>query len=404
VPNTSVARRFILPVLSMAAAIAGPSAARDSAPRYRVTVYPPIAGFESAYPSALTPSGNIVGQASPEPFHPQSIAVMTNEGALTELPSDSDSFNQAFGAGAGGLVVGMANFAPWAWLEGAEAPLMPLPGYLHGIAWDANDSGLIVGNHINDLFGLDIPVYWPAVDAEAVELPFPGGVGGSGGAAFAVNRAGEIAGIAAPTGFFQAVRWDDVRSNPVTIGPLPGAVGGEARAINDLGDIAGRSTFPDLSVRAMLHKRLENEVVDIGALAGSFAEALGINDARQVVGASSTDTVAHGLLWEAGVLYDLNDLVVATNERFLYISKAVDIDNAGRIAAEVVVGTKLDGARRIALLERCQAADLDCDDAVNGADLGILLGQWGAVGDADLDGDGTVNGADLGVLLGAWTG
>ncbi len=54
-------------------------------------------------------------------------------------------------------------------------------------------------------------------------------------------------------------------------------------------------------------------------------------------------------------------------------------------------------------------ADLDHSGAVNGADLGILLGNWGAPGCggaascvADLDGDGAVGGADLGLLLGAW--
>jgi hypothetical protein len=42
---------------------------------------------------------------------------------------------------------------------------------------------------------------------------------------------------------------------------------------------------------------------------------------------------------------------------------------------------------------------------VTGADIGALLGAWGACPAgcaADLDGSGAVNGADLGVLLGAW--
>jgi hypothetical protein len=39
---------------------------------------------------------------------------------------------------------------------------------------------------------------------------------------------------------------------------------------------------------------------------------------------------------------------------------------------------------------------------VSGADLGVLLGQWGSAGTADLNGDGSVNGIDLGLLLGAW--
>lgn len=48
------------------------------------------------------------------------------------------------------------------------------------------------------------------------------------------------------------------------------------------------------------------------------------------------------------------------------------------------------------------AGDLDGNGSVDGADLGILLGDWGASGLADLDGNGMVDGADLGVMLGAW--
>lgn len=50
--------------------------------------------------------------------------------------------------------------------------------------------------------------------------------------------------------------------------------------------------------------------------------------------------------------------------------------------------------------------DLNGDFSVDGADLGLLLGAWGAApsGFADLDANGVVNGADLGLLLGNWTG
>jgi hypothetical protein len=48
------------------------------------------------------------------------------------------------------------------------------------------------------------------------------------------------------------------------------------------------------------------------------------------------------------------------------------------------------------------AADLDGNRLVNGADLGVLLGNWGNAGAGDLDGNGVVNGADLGALLGAF--
>ena len=52
-------------------------------------------------------------------------------------------------------------------------------------------------------------------------------------------------------------------------------------------------------------------------------------------------------------------------------------------------------------------ADLNMDGAVNGADLGIMLGEWGRTGNigevwGDLNSDGVVNGGDLGRLLGQW--
>lgn len=50
-------------------------------------------------------------------------------------------------------------------------------------------------------------------------------------------------------------------------------------------------------------------------------------------------------------------------------------------------------------------ADFNGDCAVDAADLGFLLGAWGATGGpADLDGNGVVNAGDLAQFLGAWTG
>jgi hypothetical protein len=48
--------------------------------------------------------------------------------------------------------------------------------------------------------------------------------------------------------------------------------------------------------------------------------------------------------------------------------------------------------------------DFNGSGLVDGADLAILLGSWGACANcaADVDGNGTVDGADLAVLLGAW--
>jgi hypothetical protein len=58
--------------------------------------------------------------------------------------------------------------------------------------------------------------------------------------------------------------------------------------------------------------------------------------------------------------------------------------------------------------DACESAaivgDLNHDGKVNGADLGMLLANWGNAGVGDLDGNGSVSGADLGILLTHWTG
>jgi alpha-tubulin suppressor-like RCC1 family protein len=61
------------------------------------------------------------------------------------------------------------------------------------------------------------------------------------------------------------------------------------------------------------------------------------------------------------------------------------------------------GSIAVAAMSLTRLGDLDGNGTIDGTDLGILLGNWGAAGGvADLDGDGTVGGSDLGILLGGW--
>lgn len=51
-----------------------------------------------------------------------------------------------------------------------------------------------------------------------------------------------------------------------------------------------------------------------------------------------------------------------------------------------------------------RSADINGDGIVNGADLGLQVGDWGPCEDcaSDLDRNGVVNGSDLGLLLASW--
>jgi hypothetical protein len=77
----------------------------------------------------------------------------------------------------------------------------------------------------------------------------------------------------------------------------------------------------------------------------------------------------------------------------------------GQILQGQLADTNSDGIPDICQQPTCVAADLFRDFNVNGADLGILLSQWGPNSPltvSDINSDGVVNGADLGILLSFW--
>lgn len=72
--------------------------------------------------------------------------------------------------------------------------------------------------------------------------------------------------------------------------------------------------------------------------------------------------------------------------------------------ANVVFISAGDSHAAVIMADPCPG-DLFDDQQVNGADLGVLLSQWGPASTntvSDLNGDGLVNGADLGLLLTNW--
>lgn len=77
----------------------------------------------------------------------------------------------------------------------------------------------------------------------------------------------------------------------------------------------------------------------------------------------------------------------------------------GQILQGQLADQNTDGVPDICQQPTCVDADLFRDFNVNGADLGILLSQWGAANPltvSDINSDGVVNGADLGLLLSFW--
>jgi hypothetical protein len=81
----------------------------------------------------------------------------------------------------------------------------------------------------------------------------------------------------------------------------------------------------------------------------------------------------------------------------IVLGRVADVDHNG-IPDTCQCGT-------IPSLPGCCPGDLDYDAAVGGADIGLLLSNWGPCGSAclyDLNNDDKVNGGDLGLLLAGW--
>lgn len=74
-----------------------------------------------------------------------------------------------------------------------------------------------------------------------------------------------------------------------------------------------------------------------------------------------------------------------------------DEDVPGETTASVIATVRVTIAG-----DPCAVGDIDCNGSVDGADLGMLLSNWGLPGNTDLNGDGSTDGADLGVMLSNW--
>jgi len=140
-------------------------------------------------------------------------------------------------------------------------------------------------------------------------------------------------------------------------------------------------------------------MIDLGVLPGKDQSiALDVNDLDQVVGYSSSGgTLLRAFLWQNGVLYDLNDLVI-TDLGGATIGAAIAINNDGWI----VVGTT---AGRMLLKPVGSApGDVDNDCTVGIQDFLMVLTEWGKTNSpADTNDDGLVGILDFLQVLKDWS-
>jgi probable HAF family extracellular repeat protein len=142
--------------------------------------------------------------------------------------------------------------------------------------------------------------------------------------AFGINNRDEVAGAMGGRAFLirAGVRED--------VGVLPGHATSVARAVNDIGQVAGDAFTAAGTPRAFTWDG--GQLRDLGVLLGDAAsEARAINIGGQIVGRSGATDFSRGraVLWQDGLVLDLNSL--HTGAGWLLVS-ATAINDVGQIA------------------------------------------------------------------------
>jgi probable HAF family extracellular repeat protein len=238
--------------------------------------------------------------------------------------------------------------------EDGDMRALPTLGGTHGFATGTNNRRQTVGwaettfedpscNRTSQFLQFHAVLWGPGRDDIRALVPFGDD---SASAATTINDHGQVAGISGicsqgvgELSAIHAVIWEPDGSI-TDLGNLGGVAWNTPMAMNERGDVVGfanaAGTDPptDFNYRAFLWTRQLGRMVDLGTLDGDTrAQALGINERRQVVG-FSRGAGFRGFIWEDGVMSDLNERIASGSRDTIII--AGDINDFGVITGQSV--------------------------------------------------------------------
>jgi probable HAF family extracellular repeat protein len=281
-----------------------------------------IAGLQDNYGVHLSDSGDVVAGRY----------LWTSGGGRIDLGGLGGNFTAAEGVNATGQVVGRSALSTYEiqgflWQNGTIRALPALDGQ-ESFATGINNRGEAVGYSDN----VSAPsvedhraTFWTTAQI-AIDIGALPGLGGS--RASAINDLGHAAGVSFPNsgaGFgYAAFFWDGSILKPISQiqDVTPDQV--NVSDVNDADRVVGR-----FNSRAFWWQA--GSLVTLGTLGGAFSEANAINDAGQIVGRSTDASgAAAAFLYQEGQMVDLNELVVGLSgwER---LEIAYDINESGQI-------------------------------------------------------------------------
>jgi probable HAF family extracellular repeat protein len=375
-------------------------------PLYQLQEIPTLGGNES-YATAISDNGWVVGGAKIASGETRAIRMLLGGPmqAIGTLPGLA--FSGALAVSTNGDVAGVASASaslygstsqPWVYRNGQMIDLDPFDRGVYATASAINNAGIVAGT--TSFVGSGSVEGFKSVGGAIVNLP--GLVGDRCRISYGmgINQVGTIVGYAASPascGDNRAVLFRSTGGTAIDLGTL-GGVNGEARAINNFGDIVGYSELSTGQNRATLWTASGPQ--NLGTLAGA-SFALGINDEGTIVGYYiDRNNQQRACVWKGGALYDLNTLMGSggTGWRLLI---ATGVNAQGQIVGQ---GRNAAGRLRGFILTPPCRSDYNQDGGIDGSDVGSFLDSWSAgMSDTDLNLDGGVDGSDVVFFMDLWS-
>ena len=366
--------------------------------RYTITDLGTLGNF-SATAKGISQNGLIVGAAN-TPATGYDFAVRWGNGGGQVLTGEGASGASANAVNNSGVVVGVTDSLALNGfvLDSTGLHQLPTPGAFGGSGCDINDAGLIVGGMQNHEFYRHAAT-WRLVNGAYVMTPLPE-LGGLTSVALAVNAQGVIVGSAEQSNHLNVpCIWTVTGVQPLAIETSSIA---EALGINDANQVVGYS-YTNTGGAAFFWSEATGEV-DMGTLGNAYSTARAINNHGVAVGQSyvaGTSAIQHAFVWQlGGVMTDLNTLITPGSGWELW--DAQDINDGGKIVGG---GIKNGHAHAFLLTPIVCLADMGGPGGVAGADgaldnndfIAFINRFFAQDAEADIGSAGGVAGVD-----GAW--